>query len=179
MNLVIDYGNTAAKVGIFRHHEMVEKHVFTAPEELQKFLQNFYADSIIISSVSVDADMVSGWATHTHQKFTLTADLPLPVRNHYATPHSLGVDRIAGVCGARQLFPDNPCLVIDAGTCITYDFLSQDGAFMGGGISPGLAMRFEAVHTFTARLPLVSIVLDVLLIRDSMALNRLLGAILE
>jgi type III pantothenate kinase len=82
--------------------------------------------------------------------------LPLPIKILYATPQTLGVDRIAGSCGALQLFPGKNTLVIDAGTCITYDFTDSSKQYYGGSISPGLKMRFQAVHTFTARLPLVS-----------------------
>jgi type III pantothenate kinase len=85
----------------------------------------------------------------------------------YATPTTLGVDRIAGVCGAKHMSPKTNVLVIDAGTCITYDFLDRDGNFLGGGISPGLMMRFNAVHNFTARLPLVPLVEIAPLIGDS------------
>jgi type III pantothenate kinase len=156
MNVVVDYGNTSAKVGIFENHALTQKHVFQEDDALKKFLENFSADHLIISSVTVDAALVAGWAQHFKKKFMLDHTLPLPVSNQYATPLTLGVDRIAGVCGARQLFPNMNCLVIDAGTCITYDFLDATAAYHGGSISPGLNMRFEAMHTFTARLPLVS-----------------------
>jgi type III pantothenate kinase len=155
MNVVVDYGNTSAKVGIFENHALTQKYVFQEDHGLKEFLENFSADHIIISSVTVDAALISGWARHFKKKFMLDHTLPLPVKNRYATPATLGVDRLAGVCGARQLFPDTNCLVIDAGTCITYDFLDASGAYHGGSISPGLTMRFEAMHTFTARLPLV------------------------
>ena len=85
----------------------------------------------------------------------------------YATPQTLGVDRIAGRVAAQQNSPDLHCLVIDAGTCITYDFLDRDGNYLGGGISPGLMMRFQAVNTFTAKLPLVNLVEDPPLIGTS------------
>lgn len=156
MNLVVDYGNTSAKAGIFEKDALTQKHVFNSEADLKNFLENFSGDHFMISSVAVDAGLVSGWAQHFKKKFVLKYTLPLPVNNLYATPATLGVDRIAGVCGARQLFPDTHCLVIDAGTCITYDFLDAAGSYYGGGISPGLAMRFEAMHTFTARLPLVA-----------------------
>src|SRR6478735_8596870 len=136
MNLVVDYGNSSAKVGIFDHHKLMRKEVFADPQALQHFLENFSADCIIISSVTTDATLISSWAKKVSQKFILHHGLPLPIKNAYATPHTLGVDRIAGVCGAHQLFPQKPCLVIDSGTCITYDFINQDGVFMGGGISP-------------------------------------------
>jgi type III pantothenate kinase len=81
--------------------------------------------------------------------------LPLPVKNGYATPQTLGVDRIAAACGANALFPENNCLVIDAGTCVTYEFVDATGVYRGGAISPGLKMRFQALSVLTARLPLV------------------------
>jgi type III pantothenate kinase len=154
MNIVVDYGNSSAKVGIFEGTVLKEKRIFREEDPLQEFLQNFPAVHFIISSVNADAARVASWTT-APKKFVLHHSLPLPIRNLYATPHTLGVDRLAGVCGAQQLFPDSPCLVIDAGTCITYDLLDRTGTYHGGGISPGLNMRFEAMHTFTARLPLV------------------------
>ena len=156
MNLVVDYGNSSAKVGIFDQHELIEQHTFSQVDELKYFLQNFSAKNIIVSSVAHEAIAVSEWANKIERKFILTPALPLPIKNLYATPYTLGVDRIAGVCGAYHKFPGSPCLVVDAGTCITYDFLDARGNFYGGGISPGLKMRFQAVHTFTAKLPLVS-----------------------
>lgn len=158
MNLVVDYGNTLAKVGVFDRHDLIKQHVFSEVQELRIFLQNFSAENFIISSVTHEASAISDWANQTKRKFILTSALPLPIKNLYATPHSLGVDRIAGVCGAHQKFPGSPCLVIDAGSCITYDFLDRIGNFHGGGISPGLKMRFQAVNTFTAKLPLVKAV---------------------
>ena len=156
MNIAIDYGNSSAKVGVFDGRQLVERKIFGSQEELRGFLQNFSAGCLIVSSVSVDAAEVASWGKSVSQRFVLTSNLPLPVKNQYATPNTLGVDRLAGVCGAQAMFPGKSSLVIDAGTCITYDFLTRSGEFLGGGISPGLKMRFQAVHTFTKRLPLVS-----------------------
>lgn len=155
MNLVVDYGNSSAKVAIFDQHKLLEKHTFTQPDELKGFLESSSAENFIISSVSQDAELVLSWSRASH-KFILTHKLPLPVNILYATPHTLGVDRIAGSCGAVQLFAGHNTLVIDAGTCITYDFTDSSKRYYGGSISPGLKMRFQAVHTFTARLPLVN-----------------------
>jgi type III pantothenate kinase len=167
MNLVIDYGNSAAKVGIFDHQNLMEKLTLASSEELRQFLQNAAAENIIISSVKEDAAQVISWAPRAKKKFILNHTLPLPVTNLYATPTTLGVDRLAGACGAQQVFPLQHCLVIDAGTCINYDFLDKDGKYYGGAISPGLKMRFQAVHTFTAKLPLVTPKGHVPLIGDS------------
>jgi type III pantothenate kinase len=167
MNIVVDYGNSSAKVGIFDQHRLEKQYSFSTAEELKVFLQNYSAESIIISSVAKDADEVVTWSIHVSRRFILNSELPLPITVKYATPETLGVDRIAGVCGAQQKFPAEPCLVIDAGTCITYDFISRHGEFLGGAISPGMTMRFQAVHTFTSKLPLVSPLENVMLIGDS------------
>ncbi len=167
MNLVIDYGNSSAKVGIFDHHKLVRKEVFAKASSLQIFLENFSADCIIVSSVTTEAALVSSWAKQVKEKYILTHSLPLPIKNGYATPMTLGADRIAGACGAYQLFPENPCLVIDAGTCITYDIIDLKGVFLGGGISLGLSMRFDSLHTFTAKLPLMGVIEHAPLIGNS------------
>jgi type III pantothenate kinase len=167
MNIAIDYGNSSAKVGLFEGRELVEHHIFASPDELRDYLQNYSGECLIISSVSMDAAEVSTWAKLVKTRFILNSSLPLPIKNRYATPETLGVDRIAGACGAQSLFPGTPSLVIDAGTCITYDVLDGDGNFLGGGISPGLRMRFQAVHSFTKRLPLVSPAESAPLIGDS------------
>jgi len=126
--------------------------VFQEETELKKFIENFSAENFIISSVNANAQAISSWV-NAKKKFILNPTLPLPITNLYATPQTLGVDRIAAVCGARQLLPMSNCLVIDAGTCITYDFLDAQGNYHGGMIAPGLAMKFKAMHTFTSRLP--------------------------
>lgn len=155
MNLVVDYGNSAAKVAIFDQHELTEKHTFTRPEDLKRYLSTSPAENLIVSSVTAEAEAVSQHSS-AKNKFILSHLLPLPVNILYATPQTLGVDRLAGSCGAVQLFPGKNTLVIDAGTCITYDFTDSNRQYYGGGISPGLKMRFQAVHTFTTRLPLVN-----------------------
>lgn len=154
MNLAVDYGNSSAKVAIFDQHELKEKHTFFRTDDLKSFLSTSSTENFIISSVTKEAKAVSHWSK-ARSKFILSHTLPLPVKILYATPETLGVDRIAGSCGALQLFPGKNTLVIDAGTCITYDFTDSSKQYFGGSISPGLKMRFQAVNTFTARLPLV------------------------
>jgi type III pantothenate kinase len=167
MNLVVDYGNSSAKVAIFDQLRLIEKHTFSSLDELKHFLQHADAENLMISSVNADAQDLISWAVKAKQKFMLTHQLPLPINIVYSTPHTLGVDRIAGSCGALQLFPGLDSLVIDMGTCITYDFTDSKGNFHGGGISPGLMMRFNAVHTFTVKLPLVKPADNPALIGDS------------
>jgi type III pantothenate kinase len=166
MNLVIDSGNSAAKVGIFDHEKLVEKLSLANEEDLRAFLAARTFDNVIISSVKADTRLLASWASAA-RRFILTKSLPLPIGNLYSTPETLGMDRVAGVCGAVQLFPSFDNLVIDAGTCITYDFVDKARNYHGGSISPGLKMRFQAVHTLTAKLPLVSPKAGVELIGDT------------
>src|SRR4051812_38823442 len=122
MNLVIDYGNSAVKVGIFDHQNMIEKFTFKSEEEIQNFLQTHEAMHVMISSVKTNPEIIASWIKNTGRTFVLKPGLPLPANNLYKTPETLGVDRIAAVCGARSLYPLENALVIDAGTCITFDF---------------------------------------------------------
>lgn len=160
MNLVLDYGNSLAKVGVFDGRALKRSLSFSDADKLNSFLQNFSAENFILSSVTHEASSILGWVSHIKRKFVLSPALPLPIQNLYVTPQTLGVDRIAGACGAHQKFPGQHCLVIDSGTCITYDFLDKEGNYHGGGISPGLKMRFQAMNTFTAKLPLADIIDD-------------------
>lgn len=166
-NLVVDFGNTAAKVGIFNQQELQEEYMFATRREAQTFIKEITAHACIVSSVSGNAEKLHEGIPHVKQHFVLTHQLPLPILNKYATPETLGMDRVAAVCGARALFPKESCLVIDSGTCITYDLLNNENEYLGGAIAPGLHMRLRAMHEFTARLPLIEMEEDIPLVGDS------------
>ena len=155
MNLVIDSGNTLFKAATFSGTNLEKKHSFLKKEELKSFLNHHTFANAIVSSVSMDGHEMLSWIKAS-KKILLTHLLPLPIRIKYKTPETLGVDRIAAVCGVVDIFPKRNSLVIDAGTAITYDFIDSDGNYEGGAISPGIKMRFESLHTFTQRLPLVA-----------------------
>lgn len=158
INLVIDIGNTRAKAGVFRNGELQYREAREKWEidDFMALATNHNVQNVILSTV---AGAVSGLLQETLSSrfffLELNAATPLPIANHYRTPETLGKDRLAAVAGAYALFPGQPCLVVDAGTCITYDLLSSEGVYLGGNIAPGIAMRLKAMHTFTARLPLV------------------------
>ena len=164
MNLVIDRGNTFIKVAFFEGADLREKFQLSDAPELKNLLKGKTIQHCIVSSVSHPPDEIFSWINAPGKKISLHVDLPLPIKVIYRTPKTLGVDRIAGVCGAQEIFPNRDCLVIDTGTCINYEFLDAQGKYHGGSIAPGVQMRFEAMHTFTARLPLVSAVQDAALI---------------
>ncbi|SRR5260221_7174118 len=177
MNIAVDYGNTAAKVGIFKDGHLQDRRLFQDPAALRAFLESYHAENIIVSSVSHPVEEVLSWSVARGKKISLSLQLPLPVKILYVTPQTLGVDRIAAVCGALEIFPNQDCLVIDAGTCITYEFIDHHENYYGGGISPGIAMRFEAMHHFTSRLPLVQPVILAPLVGDSTETSMQSGVI--
>jgi type III pantothenate kinase len=164
-NIVIDYGNSRIKVGVFQD-SILSKQESLSTDELKVFLSQPH-DNVIVSSVKADGDEVLNLSHASGKKIALTPQTWLPIQIQYSTPQTLGVDRIASACGARQLFPDDDCLVIDLGTCINYELIDRSGVYHGGIISPGMNMRLKAMHTFTARLPLVQPVDNPTLIGDS------------
>jgi type III pantothenate kinase len=155
LNLVIDIGNTRIKTAVFNNSVLTEKHTFKDIGLLKEHLTRRQFDHCLVSSVSTDTSTVLALLPVQGKKIQLTTSSGLPITIAYDTPSTLGVDRIAAACGAYQIFPGQDCLVIDMGTCITYDFLSSAGAYQGGAIAPGVKMRFAAMHHFTARLPMV------------------------
>jgi type III pantothenate kinase len=157
MNLTIDIGNTRVKLGLFEEGRMVRQEVWEAWtfEKLLVWLTNQMVKNVILCNVvgEVPSSVQSYLGDH-YFYMELRETTPLPIENLYSTPATLGKDRLAAIVGAFQLFPKENCLVIDAGTCITYDLLDEQGRFLGGNISPGIRMRLRAMHTFTAGLPL-------------------------
>lgn len=157
-NLVIDVGNTRVKAAIFTGDDLVQRVTWEkcSKENIAAAVANHRVENVILSVVGSPVDDETGkWLAANFRLLNLTADTPLPFRNRYATPTTLGKDRLAGVAGAYARFPGQNCLVIDAGTCITYDVLTAAGDFLGGNISPGIGLRFNALPVFTAGLPLV------------------------
>jgi type III pantothenate kinase len=159
MNLIVDIGNSSTKLALFDRNKKLSvsriKDLDCA--EVERMLTGFQIEKAIISSVrevpGFINDLLFVNIPHVH---ILTYKSRLPFRIEYDTPETLGTDRIAGVTGAFRLFPGKELMVIDAGTAITYDYLS-DRVFKGGNISPGLNTRFRALNSFTGRLPLVTL----------------------
>lgn len=167
MNLVVDSGNTRFKVGVFENTVLVRKEFFSHARDLKKFIAENSFDHILVSSVKFDPVEILSWSSNSGKKIVLTSSVQLPIKLNYTTPQTLGVDRIAAACGAYLKYPNEDCLVIDAGTCINYEFLDRNRTYHGGAISPGISMRFEAMHTFTSKLPLVKSISESKLIGDS------------
>lgn len=160
MNLAIDIGNTRTKLAFFADETLIEKIVWDefTPENIFDLATNRKVKHIIFSSVASDFDQkIKNQLSSHFFLLQLTTKTHLPIQNAYKTPSTLGKDRLAALVGAYSLFPNKTSLVIDAGTCITYDILNSEGVFLGGNISPGMKMRLKAMHSFTDRLPLPEI----------------------
>jgi type III pantothenate kinase len=160
MNLILDIGNSSTKVALFEGNEKIvslrTRHF--SCEKMERTFESYQnkLQKAIVSSVREMPEFVIDLATHgipfVH---VLTQDSRLPFRNDYETPETLGTDRIAAVAGAALAYPRKNVLIIDAGSAVTYDYLIGS-VYKGGNISPGIAMRFKALHRFTDRLPLGS-----------------------
>jgi len=160
MNLVIDIGNTRTKSAIFNNNVITNQKTFDdfKVSDIEKLLQLFpEIDKCILSKVGQSDESLVDYIQHALPEFIeLTGNTPVPFNNQYESKSTQGADRIAAVAGAQLIFPASDVLIIDAGTTITYDFLSASGAYKGGNISPGIDIRFQALHTFTQNLPLLN-----------------------
>ena len=158
MQLVIDVGNTKTKLALFEEDQLISLHEVSqlSVQVLKHFFDEYnHIETAILSNVTHYPDEVNEFMQIHTQYHLLTSKSKLPFSIHYNTPETLGKDRIAAVAGAQALFPNSHILVVDAGTCITYDLLTADHLYLGGAISPGIQMRYKALHTFTGGLPLL------------------------
>lgn len=158
LNLIIDIGNTKAKIAFFDGGEIVD--IVAESNQslgcLKAFCSKYPVEQGIVATViDLSEKVLADLAALPFPLLWLNHQTPLPVVNLYETPETLGYDRMAAVVGANEQFPHRDILVIDAGTCITYEFIDAKGQYHGGNISPGMQMRFKALHQFTGRLPLV------------------------
>lgn len=161
MLLTIDEGNTLIKIAVFEQNTLIRKEEISYlnfKELLKYFLDQFPTiENIIVSSVAQlqknDFDELS----EVIKVYYVSRDTRFPFENVYTTPHTLGVDRMILAAGAVLKFPDSNRLVIDAGTCITYDFIDENNKYYGGAISPGINLRYKSLHDYTAKLPLLAL----------------------
>ncbi|MBJ6107542.1 type III pantothenate kinase [Hymenobacter sp. BT523] len=181
--LALDIGNTAVKAGCFDGPALREMAAGLTAAEVRALVKRWAPQRLIVASVAEAAvlaveelqDLVPGEILAFSPGIT-----PMPLRNAYATPHTLGADRLAGAVGAAGLRPGQDTLIIDAGTALKLDLVTADGTYHGGSIAPGLGMRLRALHSFTGRLPLLELpVLDatIPLVGDSTSGSLLSGVV--
>lgn len=159
MNLIVDIGNTLVKCAVFQQYTLLSRKTHSKEEFLKEF-QNIFEiypniEKVMLSSVGNLSDSELKALHSVCPVLVLTSDTKVPFKNLYSTPKSLGMDRVALISAAIHQFPNSNVLVIDAGTCITYDMLTADGEYLGGAISPGIRLRYITLNTLTAKLPLL------------------------
>jgi type III pantothenate kinase len=180
ITLCFDLGNTRAKMAVFENANFKEEVVLTdlEPQTIAQYITHYQPSFSILSSVIHHPAHVEEIlaASTTFHKLDHTSKLPLttPV----GKPETIGADRLALVAAAVHLFPDNHNLVIALGSCITYNFINNRSEFLGGGISPGMKMRFRAMHEHTALLPIIEAAHDFPLVGYDTRTNLLSGVIL-
>ena len=189
MNICIDQGNSRTKVALFREDGVLAKSfiykTFTSADAERLYALYPIENAIICSVVNVESAMVN--ALHRLSKrFVLFDHLtPVPIINDYATPQTLGLDRLAAAVGASTLCPRENLLIVDVGTAITYDFVSEEGHFLGGNIAPGIKMRLTVLKQMTKKLPLVEVEENEMLpligtnTRDAIAAGVVRGVVFE
>jgi type III pantothenate kinase len=159
MILTIDVGNTNVKVAVFKQFNLVDKFVF----QKNNFQNNFQIifkkhpnhTKSVLSSVSMLDEKDSVWLKNQIEVIEINAYSNFPFKNEYTTPNTLGIDRRVLASGAVLQYPNQNVLIIDAGTCVTYDFITNKKEYLGGAISPGLRLRYQALNDYTAKLPLL------------------------
>jgi type III pantothenate kinase len=155
MNLILDFGNTYRKMALVEKKEIVLLIPHVELKDIIAIGEKQSVENAILSSVVNHTEEIEDYLQHTYPFIKLSDTTPIPVQNEYKTRSTLGNDRLACAVAAQDVFPQTDVLVLQLGTCITADFVSRQGVYLGGSISPGLAMRFKALHSFSARLPMV------------------------
>lgn len=171
VNLIIDIGNSYTKIAVFKNDELLH-HILKAgfdERDVTFFFRKYAIRRAIVSSVSQPADEIRDIFSEMlpTQPIMLDTKTSIPLKIQYSTPETLGSDRLANAIGGKYHYPDKSVLVIDAGTCITYDVVTHDRTYRGGAISPGLMMRYNAMHHYTRNLPQLSPTDNAVLTGDS------------
>lgn len=157
-NLVIDIGNTYSKLAVFKEKELVHYQQLTLLDQtsLTKLIDQYQVKNVTVSTVKQEINDLVAFLKQQINYISFNTGITAGIKNKYQTLATLGLDRWAKVIAAHCLYPGQACLLIDAGTCVTYDVLNAQSEYFGGSISLGIKMRFKALNHYTGRLPLVN-----------------------
>ncbi len=158
MNLIIDFGNYSVKVAVFDKKKIIKSYIFKENgviPKIIKIIKEYSVSEGIVSNVSSFSDFNIDEFKKMIRLTLVNSKIKLPFINKYKTLKTLGADRIALVCAAVVQFSKKHVLIIDSGSCITFDFVNSKREYLGGAISPGIEMRFKALNKYTANLPLL------------------------
>jgi len=180
MDLILDLGNTNKKLAVFKNGKLIrlKQYPFFNLEIIHDFINRYPGiNRCIIASVITYPQSVRDFLDRKFQFLEFSDLTPLPVLNQYRSKATLGKDRLAAAVAAANQFPGKNILVINAGTCITYDFINSGKEYLGGAISPGIQMRLQALHTFTGKLPLITFKSNDILIGNTTERSILSGVL--
>ena len=154
MKLIIDIGNSETKLALFSEKKMERfiRHITLSFEDIEIFIKEKIIQKVIISSVKKNNPLIKRLKTE-YDVMILDHHTDIPINNMYKTPESLGKDRLAAVVGASYLYKKKNILIVDLGTCLTFDIINSEKEYIGGRISPGLKMRYLALPHYTDNLP--------------------------
>jgi type III pantothenate kinase len=157
VNLALDIGNTRFKAGLFSGNQLVKTEVSDNLKSLLNFCRNSKGTitHTIVGSVTQDHLNIIEALGAISEVLLFESHTAIPIENLYQSSSTLGSDRLAASIAANALYPSQNLLVVDCGTCIKYNFVNAKNKFVGGAISPGLAMRFKALNHYTSKLPLL------------------------
>ena len=157
MNLVLDVGNSLLKIALFEKSELIQKFKFSEnyKRNIEDIISKYKVTHSIISNVGRIDDSIINILKKSTNLLLVSNQLKIPFKNLYKSKNTLGQDRLALVSAAAFNFPNENVLIVDVGSCITYDFKNNNNEYLGGGISPGISMRFKSLNTFTSNLPLI------------------------
>jgi type III pantothenate kinase len=157
--LILDFGNTLNKIAVFKENNIIQKDIFPRADientlnTIKKSIETHHISHAILSDVG-ETHLIDELESLNIELVILTHRINLPINIEYQSPETLGKDRIALASGVYSLNPAKKNLVIDMGTAITIDYIDKEGNYLGGSISPGMNMRFNALNHYTSRLPL-------------------------
>jgi type III pantothenate kinase len=157
VNLVLDVGNSLLKIALFEKSELIQKFKFSEnyKRNIEDIISKYKVTHSIISNVGRIDDSTINILKESTSLLLVSNQLKIPFKNLYKSKNTLGQDRLALVSAAAFNFPNENVLIVDVGSCITYDFKNNNNEYLGGGISPGISMRFKSLNTFTSNLPLI------------------------
>jgi len=159
MRLIVDIGNTFTKLGVSNNNNEVTNltRLPNNNSQIIEYISSFPIKKAIISNVGKEnTELIKYLKKLNIPSIIFNSNTPIPIKNLYKTPETLGVDRLAAIIGAYSLYVKQNILIIDAGTALTIDFINEKGEYLGGNISPGIEMRFKSLNNFTEKLPLIS-----------------------
>lgn len=171
MILALDIGNSRTKLALFEKDTLIQ-YLILDTEKIEKEIENIFKKinspiEIIVSSVGKWNSQNLKWLNNLGKTIIISSQTTMPFKNLYETPLSLGIDRMVLVAGAVLKYPLNNKLIIDAGTCITFDFVNEKNEYLGGSISPGIQLRYKSLNDYTDRLPLLTAKYPMTLIGNS------------